>query len=299
MKMKKLLFLFWGLITTQAVHSAEISYINYDGMNGIVIAGPIISGDARKFKEIARRITDGKAVVFLNSQGGAAYEAIDIGEYINKTNFVTVVAPNDECYSACAIIWSSGNNKVANLPYSIIGYHALYHGYTGEQIGYANAKLGAVLSRWGYSDRAIEFMTFASPKEFNYLTRNNAARYGINYNELDFSKSNSNHTQYEQTAYDVVAGFYNALSVADGDLAAAYVIPEKRGIGPFNQKNIFKFYSSLRIPLKVQSIKQINNNQFTVNYTFTATKAQCKAIATVNVVNRNGYYLIQSIKANC
>lgn len=297
--MKKLLCLFWGLITTHAVHSAEISHINYDGMNGIVIAGPIISGDARKFKEIARRITDGKAVVFLNSQGGAAYEAIDIGEYINKTNFVTVVVPSDECYSACAIIWSSSNNKVANLPYSIIGYHALYNGYTGEQIGYANAKLGAVLSRWGYSDRAIEFMTFASPKEFNYLTRNNAARYGINYNELDFSRSNSNHTHYEQTAYDVVAGFYNALSVADGDLAAAYVIPEKRGIGPFNQKNIFKFYSSLRIPLKVQSIKQISNNQFKVNYTFTATKTQCKGIATVNIVNRNGYYLIQSIKANC
>ncbi|OZN25770.1 hypothetical protein CFY87_00725 [Actinobacillus seminis] len=65
MKMKKLLFLLWGLITTQAVHSAEISYINYDGMNVIVIAGPIISGDARKFKEIARKIIDGKAVVFF------------------------------------------------------------------------------------------------------------------------------------------------------------------------------------------------------------------------------------------
>lgn len=301
-KMKKIIafLLMIFLFVTQISRAAQISYFNQDGMNGIVIAGPIEIGDYNKFKNIVRNIRDNKAVIFLNSHGGAAYEAINIGEYINKTEFVTAVTANDECYSACAIIWSSAKYRFASLPKAIIGFHAIYNGYTGEQTGFANAKLGAVLGRWGYSDSAIEFMTFAKPQEFNYLTKNNAVRYGITYKDINFSNNHTSYnTQYEQSAYDTVLGFYNALSIADGDLAAAYVIPEKRGIGAFNQTNIFNFYSSLRQPLQVQSITEIDNEKFKVKYTFVATRKQCNGVAIVNVTKRNGHYLIQSIKANC
>lgn len=46
-------------------------------------------------------------------------------------------------------------------------------------------------------------------------------------------------------AYDPVntaKAFYIALSRADGSSAAAFVVPEKRGIGPFNPGNIAQFF---------------------------------------------------------
>lgn len=289
-----------GMLIPSYVNSASIYSID---PYTIALIGPITQGDFNKIHQMTYNIPIGQGILILNSQGGAAYEGISIGEYVRSSGISTAVLPHDECYSSCAIIWAAGKNKYASLPSSIIGFHAIYDGYTKEQSGFANAKLGAVLGRWGYTDSAIEFMTFAKPSQFNYLTYNTAYKYNIPYIDIESLISNKpatgNNTQYTQTPYDVVNGFYQALSIADGDLASAYVIPKKRGIGPFNQTNIYSFYSSLRIPLKVQNIAQVSHDKFEVNYTYTATKTQCNGKATVTLENHNGYYLIKSIKANC
>lgn len=290
-----------GISIAPYVNAASIYSI---APHTIALVGPITQGDFNKIRQLTYDIPAGQGILILNSQGGVAYEGISIGEYVRSSGISTAVLPNDECYSSCAIIWAAGKDKYASLPNSIIGFHAIYDGYTREQSGFANAKLGAVLGRWGYTDSAIEFMTFAKPSQFNYLTYNTAYKYNIQYTDIESlinSKpvTRNNNTQYTQTPYDVVNGFYQALSIADGDLAAAYVIPEKRGVGPFNQTNIYHFYSSLRIPLKVQNIIQVNHDKFEVNYTYTATKTQCNGKATITLENHNGYYLIKSIKANC
>lgn len=300
--MKNIKLLFLGLITfiSSSIKAADIFSFAPYYHNIFAILGPITNGDYNKLVSLTNHLPYGQAVIFLNSQGGMAYEGIAIGEYIRSKGFTTAVAPIDECYSSCAIIWASGKYKYASFPGSVIGFHALYNGLTGEQTGYANAKLGAVLGRWGYSDSAIEFMTYKKPSEFNYLNKINANIYNIDYTEYSAQNlPNSNSTKYSLSAYDVVSGFYSALSNADGDLAAAYVIPEKRGVGPFNQLNIYRFYSSLKRPLIVHNITQVNESQFKVNYSFVKTKSQCNGNALVTVQNRKGYYLIQSIKANC
>lgn len=298
--MRKIILVILTLGFCLIANVAKSAQIYHLGNNVFTLLGPIVSGDYQRFEQLVRNIPYGNGGIFLNSQGGAAYEGIWIGELVRKKGFATVVVAGNECYSACAIIWAAGQPKMADLPQSIIGFHGIYNGYTGEQSGSGNAKLGAVLGRWGYSDMAIEFMTDRRPSEFNYLTGQTAYNYGISY--VPFSQNNTfqrPQTSYNLSPYDVVYGFYSALSVADGDLAAAYVIPEKRGIGPFNQSNIYRFYSSLRQPLQIQSIIQINNNQFNVNYSFVAGRNQCNGRALVTLANRNGYYLIQSIKANC
>ncbi|WGE42880.1 hypothetical protein [Actinobacillus equuli] len=297
--MRKSIFLFiifTNLFSINIAYSADISLAD---KNTVILAGPIIKGDLQRLKRTMQDIPYGNGLVILHSQGGAAYEGIAIGEYIQANGFSTLVLPNNECYSACAIIWSSGKYKFAEPPSSIIGFHAIYNGYTTQEVGYANAKLGAVLGRWGYSDNAIEFMTIASPSQFSYLTPQNATKYEIIYVDTRNYNSYQPNTNYVLSAYDVVAGFYSALSQADGDLAAAYVIPEKRGIGPFNQFNIYRFYSSLKKPLTIRNITQLNSTQFQVKYDFVKTKSQCNGTAIVNLTYRNGYYLIQSIKANC
>src|SRR5262249_55423976 len=65
-----------------------------------------------------------------------------------------------------------------------------------------------------------------------------------------------------------VMKFYNALSVADGSTAAALVIPEKRGIGPFNEENIAKFFGTLWEPLQLISIHQSNVTLVHVEYRY-------------------------------
>ncbi|OOF88140.1 hypothetical protein [Rodentibacter ratti] len=294
-----ILLLLIQLCTT--VKAAEIFPLPTKYPNFFAILGPITQGDYKRLVHLTNHIPYGEATIFLNSDGGNAYEGIYIGEYVNKKGFTTVVTPIDKCYSACAVIWAAGKNKVAYLPGAIIGFHAAFDRRTREQIGSTNAILGSKLGSWGYSDSAIAFMTDAKPASFNYLNRENAYMYGIQYiNGLEIDTySIQDETRYTLAPYDVVSGFYNALSNADGDLAAAYVIPEKRGIGPFNQTNIYRFYSSMKRPLKVHNITQINESQFRVSYSFTKTKTQCNGISTVTLINRDGYYLIQSIKANC
>lgn len=298
--MKKIKLLLLGL--TNSIKAADIFSFAPEYHNIFAILGPITNGDYEKLVSLTNHLPYGQAVIFLNSPGGVAYEGIAIGEYVRNKGFTTAVAPIDECDSSCAIIWAAGKYKSASFPGSKIGFHALYNPITFEQSGRGNAKLGAVLGRWGYSDSAIEFMTEKGHDTVNYLDKNKAYLYNIDY--LDMSEQNSyqldsSRTRYTLSAYDVVSGFYSALSNADGDLAAAYVIPEKRGIGPFNQLNIYKFYSSLKQPLVVHNITQVNESQFRVNYSFVKTKSQCNGNALVTVKNRNGYYLIQSIKANC
>ncbi|THA09507.1 hypothetical protein, partial [Rodentibacter pneumotropicus] len=174
----------------------------------VVIAGPITQGDFDKVRYVSRNFNYGQGLFLLNSQGGAAYEGMSIGEYINKKGFATAVLPYSECYSSCAIIWAAGAEKYAQLPGSVIGFHAIYNGYTGQQTGFANAKLGAVLGRWGYSDNAIEFMTIASPSQFSYLNSNTAYQYNIQYidlkslNQTRVRDIQNTDTQYIQSAYD-------------------------------------------------------------------------------------------------
>lgn len=103
-------------------------------------------------------------------------------------------------------------------------------------------------------------------------------------------------------AYDpvrVVTKFYKALSSADGKGAVALVVPEKRGMGPFNEKNIVSFFGSMREPLVVRSLDRIDADTVLVQYTYKTTKTQCSATATVKTEYLLGDTLIRSIKANC
>ncbi len=99
---------------------------------------------------------------------------------------------------------------------------------------------------------------------------------------------------------NAVLAFYEALSRADGTAAAALVIPEKRGIGPFNEKNISQFYSSLRDPLRVSSIDRVNDNVVHVRYRFTRPNGtSCIGDATVQTILMDGRAMIQKISSNC
>jgi hypothetical protein len=104
-------------------------------------------------------------------------------------------------------------------------------------------------------------------------------------------------------AYDpvgAVTAFYTALSEANGRAAVAWVVPEKRGAGPYVEANISKFYASLREPLKILSVERVDADHVRVKYSFTRPSGSaCAGDAKVNTIFQNGRTFIKGIAANC
>ena len=105
------------------------------------------------------------------------------------------------------------------------------------------------------------------------------------------------------TSYDpvgAVRAFYLALARADGDAAQLLVVPEKRGIGPFNQANIKQFYSSLPKPMEILGVELASNDVVKVKYHFARPNgSECRGDATVYTIFSAGRTLIQRITASC
>ena len=96
----------------------------------------------------------------------------------------------------------------------------------------------------------------------------------------------------------VVSLFYKALENGDGDLAASYVIPEKRLAGAFAPQNITRFYSSLAQPLRLTSVQALGQEVYEARYNFVDNSGRhCDGRAVVTTIQRNGSALIAEIKA--
>ena len=75
-------------IISVPVASAEIDALDFDDDGtAIVISGEIVEGDAERFRREAARHDD--AVVFLQGDGGALLDAIEIGEAIRLRGYRT------------------------------------------------------------------------------------------------------------------------------------------------------------------------------------------------------------------
>ncbi|MGJ7509857.1 hypothetical protein [Variovorax sp. GT1P44] len=96
-----------------------------------------------------------------------------------------------------------------------------------------------------------------------------------------------------------VENFYRALSVADGRSAAAFIIPAKRGIGPFNETNISRFYGSFAQPLRIRSIRAIDANLVEAKYSYRVSRTACEGTALLETEQVGDATFIRRIRANC
>jgi hypothetical protein len=74
------------------------------------------------------------------------------------------------------------------------------------------------------------------------------------------------HKPYDPVS--AVTRFYRALGAADGDTAAALVVPEKRGIGPFNERNMASFFGNMREPLQLRSVRPSGSDLVVAEYRY-------------------------------
>lgn len=92
-----------------------------------------------------------------------------------------------------------------------------------------------------------------------------------------------------------VRAFYAALGRGDGEAASNFVIPEKRGAGPFAPDSISRFYGSLIEPLKLTDLTSQKPGEYLVGYQFRASSRRCQGRAIVTMTQREGLSLIAKI----
>ena len=83
-------------------------------------------------------------------------------------------------------------------------------------------------------------------------------------------------------------------------MAAALVVPEKRGVGPFNEINIANFFGNMKERLRLLSVRQLDRDHVLAKYRYVYANGKvCNATSQVTTTYVFGRTLIQGIKANC
>lgn len=163
----------------EAPASATIEHSTLDrGVEAIFISGDILDGDEERFGDLSRRYP--RAVVYLESAGGALVAAIEIGKLVHAGHHATAVLDGSTCTSACALIWIAGTPRYLG-PEGRLGFHASYSDEGGRLVetGVGNAMVGHYLAQLDLPEDAAVFATIASPYEINWLTPENSGEAGI------------------------------------------------------------------------------------------------------------------------
>jgi len=168
-----------GFVTTPAWAAVEHSTLDR-GVDAIVITGDILDGDDARFRDLSRRFP--RAVVYLESAGGALVPAIEIGKLVHARHHATAVMDGRTCTSACALIWIAGTPRYLGQQ-GRLGFHASYSDEGGQLVetGVGNAMVGHYLAQLDLSEDAAVFATIASPYEINWLTPENSGEAGISF----------------------------------------------------------------------------------------------------------------------
>lgn len=174
---------FWVLavmFSIQVCNAAEIT--KERGANGlpdvIRISGQFNLGDQDKFQAIA--LPSKKAIVYLDSPGGRVRAATEIGTMIRMKGFETAV-DNAVCASACALVWLAGEPRTMTNSTSI-GFHASYTtGKDGKRTSSVSdgATIGAYLTRMGFNEKVVGFVTSAGAEDMHWLKKSTADQLGI------------------------------------------------------------------------------------------------------------------------
>jgi hypothetical protein len=189
---------FAGALTCFALNSslaAEFTKVpTDDGADIIAVTGHLLSGDEKKFIDVA--LPSQKALVVFQSPGGNLLAGIEIGKAIHLKGFATLVPDNVECASACALAWLGGRIRFLSDK-GRVGFHAVYSDQDGQAAvsSAGNAIVGAHLNQLGLPVVAVVYITSAPPDGIQWLTIPDAQRYGI-----EVQRANLGTTTNEQSS---------------------------------------------------------------------------------------------------
>jgi hypothetical protein len=146
------------------------------GQPGIYMANVILPGDDQKFIAVAQNYKD-RSILLLDSPGGRAFEAMNIGRYVRAHRWKTILADGASCTSGCALVWIAGVSRQLNH-------------YFGDRIGLHSARtldgkradntlIVAYLKEMGAPKEFIDLWLKAEPWEMIYIDHTKAHEWGL------------------------------------------------------------------------------------------------------------------------
>lgn len=155
----------------QIAQSAEITAARTpNGNYNIVIKGPLVQGDQRRFDKIYYQTKSKSHVNFieLDSPGGIIDEGYGIGRLIQSEGSNILVGPGARCNSACFLIFISGYKKVVSKS-AMIGVHRASR--DGVQNDEATQRYLDLAYRLGVVEISVlKRITSAASWQMNYLS---------------------------------------------------------------------------------------------------------------------------------
>ncbi|CAL9981219.1 hypothetical protein VPHD479_0238 [Vibrio phage D479] len=150
-----------GIVTTAAILTTISVYNHFklpDNIplrNGVyTISGSITKQTAEDFLKVSRNEGLVVETVKLNSQGGAAWSALDIADEVDLKGYDTLLSPGDQCDSACTFVFLAGDTIKM-----------------GDEIGFHEPSTAGIPFRKLTGSRkkaAEEFEVMLTKKMFNY-----------------------------------------------------------------------------------------------------------------------------------
>lgn len=177
----------------EAGASAEVRVTRLDEklrFADVDLSGKITQADVEQFRKLSAFLVSRFGVVTanLNSPGGDVLAAIEIGNIVRDNWIWTVVDDNDECSSACVLVFAAGAERGAG-DRSVVRIHrphfdAALFGRLGQ--GQAKAKYDSLvaevkgyLSRMGMSDQLFQAMMAVRSDDARTLTLNEMKTFNL------------------------------------------------------------------------------------------------------------------------
>jgi hypothetical protein len=176
------------LTQVRTVWAAEFEVFSNGSNSVVLITGELLTGDHKKFA--TKTLSLDYATVVFHSPGGNLVAGIEIGKAIRLKEFQTYVPKGSLCASACAVAWLGGIKRYMSSN-GRVGFHAAYRTKNGSPVesGAGNAIAGAYFNSIGLPQRAILYLTSASPIDMQWLSLEDAQRYGIDVSPLELEES--------------------------------------------------------------------------------------------------------------
>ena len=132
--MKKTLTALLLVMSTGAASAASV-WVSDNTLN---VIGKTALGD---YSKIVLTWGDDIDTVRLRGPGGVAMEAEKISNFLRKKEVTTIVSAGNSCQSACAMIWLSGSERIAEKD-ADIGLHFAY---------IPGSSMETIASEWGWN----------------------------------------------------------------------------------------------------------------------------------------------------
>jgi hypothetical protein len=141
----------------------------------LMVSGIIGHGAHREFQ--AALYGARPDLVVLAGPGGVLGEAFLIAEEVRRRGLSTLVAPNQSCASACAIVFLSGRTKYMGTGAAVGLHSASYADGTADPE--ATALMAAYLRQLGVPDSTLRRMARTAPSDIRWLTQGEQKAVGV------------------------------------------------------------------------------------------------------------------------